>query len=327
MRKTTFFLVPLFLTTALALPLVAWSSPQEIRQLMAQLKKAKEGYFSPEAGELRWKMEGEFAKAPPGPGWEDWYDTRFPSFVQVDDLIDMLEAADVLGLIDRTDSTARQVTWEIAGGIRDLTREDGLWLRTTRQWLRKSAPLPETAALLKHIDTRGRELRVLLKRAKTVLQAEASASRPPPRGRPLLAEGSEAYRRLMRDSETVLQRARRLETLHGAAIPRDWPYRVEFTRQWARLLADRVGLFHAAALSGKSPRNVLEYAESITHNTGISFDGIDRLTCACGQGPCPKIEQPVADELRKIANAFFDSVFDSNYDLDAQLKKWLGKEP
>lgn len=328
MRKTVFLLSPVALLAALALASPAWCGAGEIRRLTVELDTAKDAIFLPDSSTLRDKTLTEFTRKPPGPGWADWSVSDLPSFSHAYDVLELLRAADVLGFLDRRDATARKVLLEIAGRIRDTGREDTRWLARTSRWIQASVSIPRAKDMVANAREKGPGIRRLLARLKAVLRAEALAGGPPPKGRPVLAEGFEAYRRLMRDSEAILHMIRDLEERHGPAVPRDWRYRVESTRRWAMYVADTLGLSRVAGLSEDSPQTALEYVDSEVLNIGRSFDGIIMLTCAqdFGQDPCPEAERPVADALRKMADSFFDNVFNSYYALYEDAKRWLHSE-
>ncbi|WP_243362149.1 hypothetical protein [Fundidesulfovibrio terrae] len=328
MRPIPLHVLLLVLLAALALTSPAWCGAGEIRQLTAELDKAKDAIFLPDSSTLRDRTLAQFAERPPGPGWADWSVSDLPSFSLAYDVLELLRAADVLGFLDRRDATARKVLLEMAGRIRDTGREDARWLARTGRWIQASVSIPHAQDMVGHAREKSPEVRRLLARLKAALRAEALAGGPPPKGRPVLAESFPDYAKLVRDSNTLVPLAIKLEREHGAAIPRDWPRRIRITQTWARGRADVLNMISAAKLSEKSPKPALEYAEFFTDEAGWALEGVIHNTWWDDDGYKPFLawEQPLARKLRSVIDAFFDIYYGPSYDRNAEIRHWLHRE-
>jgi len=321
--------VALWCLALVVMPRPGWCGPDELRGLIADLERARKVLGSISLG---WpasdNLPAILAKAPPEPGWRDVETPSNPAYGKVSDLLELMTAARDLGFLERRDATARKVLWEIAGRARLAAADCDVWNARFRRLTVPVRDLPKVRASLDGLDASVAGGVAVVERARRVLEAEALAGGPPPEGRPLLAERSEAYARLLQRLDVLDGEARELIARHGAAIEYDWPARITYVRRWARRREDVLGMILAAGLTKDSHRHALEFAEFFTKEAGWLFEGL--MESVCRPSGCkpqiPKMEQPIASDACDMIDAFWDSIFGLNYDLNATLKAFIGRE-
>ncbi|WP_243362154.1 hypothetical protein [Fundidesulfovibrio terrae] len=325
MRPIPLHVLLLVMLAALAFASPAWCGAGEIRQLAVELDTAKNAIFLPGSSALRDKVLAEFAGKPPGPGWADWSESGLPSFSLAYDVLELLRAADILGFLDRRDATARKVLLEMAGRIRDTGREDARWLARTGRWIQASVSIPHAQDMVGNVREKSPEVRRLLARLKAALRAEALAGGPPPKGRPVLAEGYLPYLTLIRRVESLKPMARDLEARYGKTIKHDWPQRLRSARYWARWRCDILGMICSSDLTKASPKPALEFSRDFTGDDGWALEEIVESLCRPfdWKPPIPEKEQVVAQSVCALLTTFHDDMYEANLTLANRFWGWV----
>ncbi|MFP5238198.1 MAG: hypothetical protein ACLGQW_00050 [Acidobacteriota bacterium] len=330
MPKPVFVCLFALVAVLCGLPSRGDCDPGEIRQLVSELERASVSIIQKGTANPFWEIQAAFAKNPPGPGWTDWSESNAPSVKCADSVASLLRTADALGFLDRRDMLARRILWEISGRIRPTKAADQRWFDKTKRWLKTSVRFENVAAGFDTYTGRVRGCRVLLLQLKGALRREVRlAGGVLPTSRPLLAEAYPAYRKMMRDSQALLVRAKALEARLGPATPRDWPGRVRAVQDWALFVQDKFAVIAAAKVREDSPVAELEFVEFSLFNDGWSFDAAVRETCwqvGLEPSPFPIAEQATGKSVYELLEAFFFAYNASDRDLHDRVAGWLHKD-
>jgi len=317
----------LALLAVLGAPCLAWGAPDGIRQLMAELEKAQQDFFLPGGADKDdyFPVLKALAEAKPGAGWAEWHSLDFPTLNMVIHLNDLFQGAAELGLLERRDPTTRRLFQEMAGRIKPTREADKAWLAAARRKLGVVADTPVASAVLQRYEAQAENVRPLLERLQATLNAMANQGGPPPKGRPLLAEGSWAYQRLVRALHALEPKAKLLEERYHAAIRHDWPGRLEIARSWATRRSDLLGLVRVVALTKDTPKQVLEYAEFQTREAGWALEDVMHATCwdDYGREPFPPLERQIARSIRLLLEDYHRTITPLNHTINQRVWRLL----
>lgn len=264
------FLLPTGLAAAKTQPL-----PDAIENVRAAMAVARK---SPINGLTDRLVEDVFRNDPPGPGWKDagWADTGGPDLRGA---LRLLEAAQALGIDKRKDRRARKVLWEIAGRLDHAAHVAAQRPARVRAYLGRQEQLPQTQLMLDELTSIISLGCDALHKASAAVRAFVLAQGPPPRGRPLLAEQFEAYRRLGKDIKLLAEQAQALAERYGTQIEYDWPGRLADIQGRAESLADILALVMSVNLTRYSSKDTLDFIYHFTDNFGFETWDINR-SCA-----------------------------------------------